>query len=258
MSPEERQKLFDRLDSIPASEVGDLLPWHEDRIQRLLAEGTAESKEENPLDAVLADLSLAMRNVDPRIEALFFPGLLREELEQAWKEDAHPLPDDIVTLYAWHNGIDEDAEELFRGHRFLPFADVLQVWKMHRDLYSGDFLPFMQNIFGFSVMADMRRDHHAGLVYETDADDFCHPLVYPNLAAYFAAVAACFREGVFQVEAGGGGELVGRHDAMQRVCKRFSLALPEEKKCRGCADLTGALKGEGDRSPDLDYRVILP
>lgn len=232
----------------------DLANWRENQLRELLNTGKSAVTEERPLTEVLPDLSAAMQAFDPRVESVFFPGLSRRELASDWQNAPHALPDSVVQLYEWHNGVDDDAEELFRGYKFLPFADALGVWKALAEDQSDAFLPIMQNLFGFSVLVDLRAGDTAGFIYETDANNYCHPRIYPSLSAYFAAMRACFREEAFAIQ---DDELVGRHKKMEAIFSRYILRSEQESACQSCADITAALAPAGAGDSELDYRVTL-
>lgn len=238
----------------PEALARELHNWHGKQLEELLASGAPVVAVDKTLDEVLADLGSAMRDFDQRVEGMFLPGLKRDAVLAAWADAPFTLPDDVIRLYGWHNGVDEDAEELFRGFKFLPFSDAVTVWKMLGDAFSDGYLPIMQNLSGCLVLVDLGGGDRGGLVYETDMNHFCHPRVYPSLAAYFGALAACFREGAFVAE---DGELVGRHKRMDAVFSRYSLRNPQEDGCRSCADMAAALAPEREEDALFDYRMPL-
>lgn len=236
--------------------------WHEKHIFKLLDDGIRHVAEDRPLKEILRALSNAMRAADPRIEALFLPGLEESALAAAWTQQSNPpLPDDVRALYGWHNGVDEQAEELFKGYKFLPLDDVLAVRAMMGDPDAGHYLPIMQDIFGCAVFVDLRGDRRNGLVYETTAENFCSPNIYPGLSAYFAAMLACFDEGAFAVEKdaddGDADVLIGKHARIRDIFSRYALRPKQQSSCQSCADMTAALSAVKDGPSELDHRISL-
>jgi len=237
----------------------ELLQAREKVAAAALRDGTVSVREERPLTEILKELDSAMCSLEQRTALIFAKGLTRRKINSLWKSAASPLPENLATLYAWRNGTGPDAGEFFHRYRFLSMESALESYREMRPLYSSAFFPFMQDVFGCRVQYDMRPDQHGGLVYESDVDAFDQPIVYPGLNAYFAALAACFREGVFRVirDADAGSDvLVGYGDHMDAVFRSYALRLPgdEAMEKHEADDETEA--GEVGESMH-DYRIPL-
>lgn len=165
-------------------------------------------REARPLGAVLDELENEMRKCDERLLDLFNPGLSSDEIRAALKTDQ--VNPDLISLYRWRNGLRDDQRvrlSLFGLYRFLPLAVGLRKKEMLSEFIVPDFMPVMDDECGNYLEISLTGDgKFQNILCEHIHDDAS--MFYPGPSAYFAAVAACLREGalVKNEEAGQEGE----------------------------------------------------
>lgn len=79
------------------------------------------------------------RDVDRQLR----PGLGRDEILSRTRDLALTLPDDLVEMYEWRNGQDEEAEMsqdamLFRDHRFVDVDGALREYRLVQEHHAPD------------------------------------------------------------------------------------------------------------------------
>jgi HEAT repeat protein len=78
---------------------------------------------------LLRELELELSRAAPGIAATLLPRLPLESIDRLLEELPQPVPQDLRTLYSWHDGTDYDygayRAEIFRGGMFLPLHEAL-------------------------------------------------------------------------------------------------------------------------------------
>jgi len=246
------QNLSEPIDEEAEPDFADVAEMQDSFVRDTAESGTVAETVANNLAALLAQTQAAMAKLDPRIPLLFNDGLASEKIESLWnKKFSQPIPDDLATLYAWHNGTNAKAEEMFKGYTFSTLEDALVRMDGLASLFPFYHFHLMENIFGCWLQFDTRPDWH-GMVCDVDREIPDAIDVYPNLAAYFAAFAECFQNGSFRIVSEDGDDhIIGYGEAINATFARYRYRSAGEK----LPEIPSACDEEG--IGDSDWKIAL-
>lgn len=141
----------------------------------------------------------------------FKPGLSLEELREKLSQFPRKLPQELYTLYQWHNGTNDDSWEcaVFVFHSFLDIDSALQHAEhgVNADFQRDNREIEDQPLYLFPF-CDLDGEYFAvlGVDKETDStpvvivDDIGgSKIVFNSLTAMMLALAECYETGVYDV-----------------------------------------------------------
>lgn len=172
----------------------------EEDAREFMALNKVKVREERPLQVVLAELDEEMQKFGHPLPGLFNPGLSPEEIKDTLKTDQ--VNPDLLTLYSWHNGFinwQGLGSDLFLNFSFLPLQEAWDRKQHLSDFIPPYFVPIMDDIFGNHLEISLTGEGEFKDILCQHVHDGSS-LFYPSPAAFFAAVSACLREGLFCVD----------------------------------------------------------
>jgi hypothetical protein len=143
---------------------------------------------------------------------LLRPGLPAAQTRADLRERGLVPSDEVVDLYAWHDGTDApagtllDDMHLFPGFYFSSLEEALANYDAFRDdrRWNPDWLPVFANGGGdFLAVTCSARPENRGQVIHFRIDESQQPVEFPSVSRMLETVAAAYREQVYFVDADG-------------------------------------------------------
>ncbi len=164
----------------------------------------------NELADTLRRLDDVLRQKAPGVSAALRPGIPESKVRRLLETFPHPVSDDVIALYSWHDGAEGvggalDRAELFHNAQMLPLQEALRtraeamsadsaqgvtVWQSH-------WLPLFTGYkFAFWVAA-CDRPRPPLIVFDfVDLPDFW--IAYENVASMVARVLRCWTKDAYR------------------------------------------------------------
>lgn len=145
-------------------------------------------------------------HINPHLRSHLQPGYDAATVQRICSTPYH-LPEEVYILYAWHNGMEEVAddpwEELFHYHTFLPLeaaATTYQAWQaLGPDHYDPRLFPlftFMGEYYAIYCSEEPTIHGPIAFVYQGVGQ------VYDSLTHMLQAIAACYTAGAYYLQNG--------------------------------------------------------
>jgi len=145
------------------------------------------------------------------------PGLDREGLAALASELPFPIPDEVATLYSWHDGTRTypGVPELFPGAWFLSLAAVGASYQQQsaaareaavdtdltpEQLYDPRWLPLFVREHGMRVFVTGGADNDGEIWYVSREDPIEREREYRDLTDMIKSIAACYEDGTYLVD----------------------------------------------------------
>jgi hypothetical protein len=144
------------------------------------------------------------------IRSYLRPGLSRLDVQTALSSLNLTPPEELYTLYEWHDGVDNGFNapiQLFGEHQFLPLNDAVQEYREIITYYSS--LPSSINIAQCFPFASFQGDNCTIYCENAPVDDLMHPVIniyhgiailYEDIDRMAQTVAEWFASGIYDSE----------------------------------------------------------
>ena len=156
---------------------------------------------------------------DPDKLKLLQPGLTEEEINELLKSVDLILPDNLITLYSWRNGIEnwDCLEEFFNGYSFAPLEQVVKDYAQFKEIgneYSDQvelFWPPNSEKIKYGAFPVFQTDKYYLGISGLDIKDAnskiyscsCWPneesIVFSNLSKLFETLVSCYEQGIYPI-----------------------------------------------------------
>jgi cell wall assembly regulator SMI1 len=173
-----------------------------------------------PMSEVLTRLDGVLRANAPHVAEALQPGLSAEAIAKLEEQNHVQLPDEIKSIYGWHNGSARTTNYLsgdfIPGHRFLPLDEALaekaasspgraswlqriayRVFAGHRETW----ICLFSDGAGDGYWFDPKRKPAEGAVFFNFTETMTYEF-FPSAKNLMAGVAKCYERGIFRVKAG--------------------------------------------------------
>lgn len=160
------------------------------------------------LDAILGFL----RGLERAVTDLFLPGLDGDEVRRSTGAVGLSVPNELVELYACHNGTAVlsgdylDDLHFFPGFYWLSLGDGLEVYRSISNdrRWDARWFPLFSNGGGdfYAAICDPSSPLHGAVVGFMVGEDE-HPIEYASISSMLKVILRCYEEGVFFVSTQG-------------------------------------------------------
>lgn len=162
------------------------------------------------------------------------PGLKPEQIRERLKDLPLTIPEDLYTLYTWHNGQQPTGPgaEFIPAYTFLSLDDALKTYREMRELsktsiQDNEFWPpyyFPILSFEGSYYVVLCGGDKPGSVIERLLEDPEPGAAYPTIAFFIQEIAENYASGAYYID--GEGHLNTDNEKIQTVFKKYHPALP--------------------------------
>lgn len=155
------------------------------------------------LTEILEKIEQALAANYPKVLKSLQPGASDEEIAalKAQCQPKHALPDEIVTLYRWHNG-QRGSYSLNPDDNltFLPIKEAIEAWRFLTDPnedilqpYSPSWIPLLHNGAGDYLVYETEGAHAGALIGYRHDDEKRH-VKYPSVSKWAQEVLSVVEE----------------------------------------------------------------
>jgi cell wall assembly regulator SMI1 len=166
---------------------------------------------------VLSRLEVVLRTNAPNVVAELRPGISRDEIAKLEKQYQVQIPEEIKTIYEWHDGSISDTNRLgdfIPNHHFMPLEEALaervamtpekaalgqrafyRFFVGHRDSW----VCLFSDGAGDGYWFDLKRQPPEGAVFSSFTEDASYTF-FPSPKNLMAGITACYQEGAFRAK----------------------------------------------------------
>lgn len=155
---------------------------------------------------LLRQLEAELAKSAPPVVAALRPGLTAERIEDLISVLPQPVPEDLRTLYAWHDGTEKVhgayRAELFTFGTMAPLADALTLWEAVIENADGSWDRRWFPIFGeeYGYFHTVACGQGGGAVLTLSYLDLpASHVEYPSLPAFVQSLLWRWRSGVYHL-----------------------------------------------------------
>ncbi|XSG75694.1 SMI1/KNR4 family protein [Herpetosiphon llansteffanensis] len=154
------------------------------------------------IQQLLQSIANYTAQVDPELLTALQPGYSPEQIASVIPFN---LPAEILELYAWHNGTNNEYKKLFYYHHFLSIEDAYQIYQdlmqTNREIEIEAYEPFLFPLFDFEgeyymVQMDATRDDYGSIWFIFHGSG----QVYDSLTTMLAAIEECYALGAYFIQ----------------------------------------------------------
>ncbi len=147
------------------------------------------------IQQLLESIANYMAQVDPELLTALQLGYSPEQIASVIP---FTLPAEILELYAWHNGTNNEYKKLFYYHHFLAIEAAYQIYQ---EFTSEAYEPFLFPLFDFMgeyymVQMDATRDDYGSIWFVFQGSG----QVYDSLTTMLAAIEECYATGAYFIQ----------------------------------------------------------
>ncbi|WBU60745.1 SMI1/KNR4 family protein [Paracoccus albus] len=163
--------------------------------------GASSASAQTSLAELLSELDMLLKSKHPELAASLRPPQSAEQIERMEARYQIVLPDEVRTLYLWHDGQDPTGFTTFANNMaFQPLSELLQTKAEFDSMIGYDFhlknwwhqawLPLFHNGGGDYLVVDPQGIHtgDANQLLAFYHDDKYRPIIAKDLTTFFKAV----------------------------------------------------------------------
>jgi len=174
---------------------------------------------EKNLETILADFEFILKENNPKVYNALNQGHTIDEIRELETTYKVKLPDEIKTLYMWHNGC-SDFKDAFQngtiipGHWFMPLEETLKATQSLNKPegtipqkialqalagYREEWIMLLHDGCGDGYYCDPARTPDSGYVFYNLAE-MSHYIFFPSLKNMFQAFIECYQNNIYKDE----------------------------------------------------------
>ncbi|MDH4202642.1 MAG: SMI1/KNR4 family protein [Phycisphaerae bacterium] len=197
---------------------------------------TVQSIEEN-LETILTDFESILKENNPAVYNTLNQGLSIGEIGELETTYKIKLPEEVKTLYMWHNGCSnfEDAFQngtIIPGHWFMPLEESLKMTQSLRRPegtivqkilleamtgYRKEWIMLLHDGCGDGYYCDPARTSDSGYVFY-NFTEISHYIFFPSLKNMFQAFIECYQNNIFKDEMD-----VNDYEASDQIMAKYGI-----------------------------------
>ena len=185
----------------------------------------------SPLAASLERIEKWLAVNYPQASRTLRPGLSREQIRQELKDLPLAIPEEMYSLYGWHNGQEPTGKEaeLIPAYTFLSLREAVNTYREMRSLgdesWPDNYFPILSFEGSFYVvLCGGDKPDKPGSVLDILLESLDSPsTAYPSIASFMQEIAEYFDSGAYYMDAEG--YLTVNRDKLIPVFKKYHPAL---------------------------------
>ena len=166
---------------------------------------------------ILSHLEAVLHTNAPPVLTDLRPGISRDEIVKLEAQYQVKIPEEIKTIYAWHNGsvqYTNRSSDFVPGHRFMPLEEALA----ERVASTPEKAALAQHVFyrffaghrdpwvclfsdgaGDGYWFDLKRQPSEGAIFSSFTEDASYTF-FPSAKNLMAGITACYEKGAFHIK----------------------------------------------------------